>query len=1147
MRCLQVLSTLALRRLRRSSPPVGHLDVLQLQSCSHHIARALRQANARAWVAVEVLLAGEALWERAQLTWERSLDAEVFQPLRLFLDKFSLDSLDEKNSERLRKAGLVLRPALANALLTSGPLDLIELLPESSADEADKDGTQQAWRELERLTTQLTEAGYPELKWLFALRCGGTDPLMVILVAVLFRQAVEVDPDLFGDLTRVCKYSASDELLEDFRGLAIALDRHRDRLDALLASLREPTSGMEAPGGGVDTVAGVLRLERGKVCAQRGGYEQAIGEFTAAIQLHPSSAEAFLSRADAYRLKGDHAQALADYNCAHRLGPANARILLQRGQLQWIMGHLQEAIADYSAVLQIDPRNAVAYHYRGKALADTGDLDGAVVNYSEAMRLDPFYAWVYHDSGDAHTARGNHDRAIADFSEAIRLNPLATLSYLRRGDAYMAQKEFARASADYGNVLRLDPHSVPAYLSLGVAYREQGQYRQAGAELTRALELDFANVRLYYERGLVFQLDGDHELALLDFNAAASRNSKNAEVYFRRAVSHAALDDEKQALADLTLAIRLDPQHAGAHNSRGQLYFGREETDLALADLNTALQLDPDLTGAYVNRARILITLAQWDQARADCDQALEQDPDLAAVYQLRGTVLARQGEYAAAVHDFSRTLRMEPQNAQVFYLRGVAYLKQNNTRDALADLSEAIRLDPNHARAFAQRAAIRKASGQHKLALADLAHATRLDVQLAPAYCRQLGLYHSSLGMHECAAADYTLALCLDPKNAAAQAGRERAWQAYLTQPQKREAPAHMVQPLSVALPPLLDTARENSDPMQVPAQTGRTLASVAVETATQPQIKETAIHQPSRDTAIGTTAAGFEMSNGASSRTEGAITVDAETSEELVQELAPVDPSAVTFTLDIPAETTVTEEYDAVSGNGVSTQISDNSDAGISFELNEEPAERPQREAEQMAREEAESNRRRQLVEEFRKAEAERLKAEEERKKREAAARKNKKAERDYDDDDGMAKWKKGILIAASLFVAYWVTSWGWGFISIQRSTMKPEPIAVSGKVLSDVDGQPLEDVMVRFYPQQAPGMEASAVTDKQGNFNLGTFAKTDGAVAGSYVVTLEPINRRSAAFIPPEFVAPEKSPLKAEVTRTGPNQLDPFKIKL
>src|SRR5688500_9549581 len=91
MRCVQQVSAAALRRLfSRVRQPVGAANspptALIFAAAGYHFTRALRQANARAWFALEVLLAGEHFWERAQLDWERELDDEFFHPLRLFLD-----------------------------------------------------------------------------------------------------------------------------------------------------------------------------------------------------------------------------------------------------------------------------------------------------------------------------------------------------------------------------------------------------------------------------------------------------------------------------------------------------------------------------------------------------------------------------------------------------------------------------------------------------------------------------------------------------------------------------------------------------------------------------------------------------------------------------------------------------------------------------------------------------------------------------------------------------------------------------------------------------------------------------------------------------------------------------------------------------
>src|SRR5262249_20202756 len=263
MRCVQVLSTLALRRLLHAAwQPVGRngartIVTDQLLPSSLHVSRALRQANARAWVAVEVLLAGEELWERAQLSWERNLEEEFYKPIRLLLDEVSLRAIDEKGSDGRRKTSQALQAALASALLTSGPLDLPELLAEIDQDEGD----QAEGQALTRLVDHLERAGYSDLPSLFALRCDSGEPLLVVLVAAIFRQAVQADPDLFGELSSALLDNPPEGVVGDFHGLALLLDRQRARLDGLLLSLRGPGVAAPAPPP-VDAAAGAGRLGR---------------------------------------------------------------------------------------------------------------------------------------------------------------------------------------------------------------------------------------------------------------------------------------------------------------------------------------------------------------------------------------------------------------------------------------------------------------------------------------------------------------------------------------------------------------------------------------------------------------------------------------------------------------------------------------------------------------------------------------------------------------------------------------------------------------------------------------------------------------------------------------------------------------------
>lgn len=80
--------------------------------------------------------------------------------------------------------------------------------------------------------------------------------------------------------------------------------------------------------------------------------------------------------------------------------------------------------------------------------------------------------------------------------------------------------------------------------------------------------------------------------------------------------------------------------------------------------------------------------------------------------------------------------------------------------------------------------------------------------------------------------------------------------------------------------------------------------------------------------------------------------------------------------------------------------------------------------------------------------------------------------------------------------------------------RGANKPKTYPVTGTV-TDNNGQPVAGATVNFTPKEpaAPGQTqgqsgpqaASAVTDEQGRYQIGTFAKGDGALPGEYLVSV------------------------------------------
>lgn len=783
MRCVQVVSAAALRRLysrvrqpvgAASSPPTAEV----FAAPGYHFTRALRQANARAWFALEVFLAGESVWERAQLDWERDLDDDFFHPLRLFLDGASETTPILTDPEARAAARADVQQAARAGLLASGMLDIPDLARQvqdaADAEPVDADSPRQ-------LIEDWDNAGLHSLRPILTLTHADGTPLLILLVAAFFRRALQLDADLFGELAEVDADVDDDEALEDAHLWAALFQDHRPRLEALLkelATAEHRPSGAAAPAGDA-----AERLERGLAHAQRGQHEAAIGEYSVAIQLDPGLVEAFAARGEMHRLKGNYAQALDDLNTALRLQPSNSQALFARGQVHWLLRRHAAAIHDFTAHLERHPASAVGYYFRGKARTEHGDLEAAVADFNEAARLDPGHPWVFHDRGDAHAARADFERAILDYSQALRLNPHAAISCLRRAEAYSAQGEFRKAVADYTEVLRLDPLNSAAYLGRGTAYRRLSRWAEAAQDFSRALEHDETNPQLFYQRGLLYQQSGDYERAVQDLDAAIGLDPADAELHYQRGRAHAAFGAEALALADLNEAVRLNPRHTAAWHCRGMVHAARGAAAEALSDFSAVLRLDPERAEAYAGRARILSRMGLHDDALLDCDAALQRDPRIVEAYLVRGSALGRKGDYERAVGDFSEALQLEPENAQAYFLRGLARHGQGKLSEALADLSAVLRLDQRNARAFVHRAAVLQAAQQNERALCDLAHAVRLDQRYAATYCRQLGLVHQQREEYERAVADFSLVLMLEPDNHAARTLRNQAWKSFVAQ----------------------------------------------------------------------------------------------------------------------------------------------------------------------------------------------------------------------------------------------------------------------------------------------------------------------------------------------------------------------------
>lgn len=150
-------------------------------------------------------------------------------------------------------------------------------------------------------------------------------------------------------------------------------------------------------------------LKRGKEFLKIGNYDQAVADFSQAIELLPDFAEAYVNRAKAYKALGMFQQALADYNKNIQLNPGTDAYAY-RGMLFDMLQDFERARADFTKAREIDPKTAYAYNNRG---------DPYLISLKLALEFDPYNSEIYFSMAQCYEEVGRIPEAINAYKKVV--------------------------------------------------------------------------------------------------------------------------------------------------------------------------------------------------------------------------------------------------------------------------------------------------------------------------------------------------------------------------------------------------------------------------------------------------------------------------------------------------------------------------------------------------------------------------------------------------------------------------------------------------------------------------------------------------------------------------------------------------------
>ena len=115
--------------------------------------------------------------------------------------------------------------------------------------------------------------------------------------------------------------------------------------------------------------------------------EKAYEDFSRAIEIDPTRADAYVGRANTLLTLGRFEESLPDYNRAIEIDPELANAYANRGSAHSHLGQYEKAIADYEMALELDPEIDDAPGFLDRLFSDDPNVEKGIRKHLEYLKM----------------------------------------------------------------------------------------------------------------------------------------------------------------------------------------------------------------------------------------------------------------------------------------------------------------------------------------------------------------------------------------------------------------------------------------------------------------------------------------------------------------------------------------------------------------------------------------------------------------------------------------------------------------------------------------------------------------------------------------------------------------------------------------
>ena len=321
-----------------------------------------------------------------------------------------------------------------------------------------------------------------------------------------------------------------------------------------------------------------------------GNYQDAVEQFTRAIDLQPDYDKAYLARADAFEKLGMIREAAEDYDRAATFLDKDQEVFYQAGRLYFELAEYEKAIERLDKSISLKRNYVEPYQVKANVLMAQELYEEALEVAHNAVTLkENTYNFYIH--GTVNEKMGNLEAAEADFINAISKDHQHVPSLLALADVRLrlGKTDFALQHAN--RAIQFDNENWQAYVIRSRIYVRKLDYPNAIDDVSKAILLNPDDTDMYFLRGVFYQDFTQHANAVNDFTKVLMLQPDNADALYKRAWSFEQVGNYRDAIKDYEKLVSLSEFDGQAQkllkeaNVRlFELYREGNEPDLVILD-----------------------------------------------------------------------------------------------------------------------------------------------------------------------------------------------------------------------------------------------------------------------------------------------------------------------------------------------------------------------------------------------------------------------------------------------------------------------------------------------------------------------------------------------------------------------------------